>query len=360
MGFLRSYIFSYQHKMTTQYLKYSTVLCICFALVSSSQAGPDPFAFFGTSVSISPNERAQLDRGNPFARALPTQGSEIAMVAAIPVNVSGDRLVAWERQVAQMKKEPSVLAVGRFSDPPRIEDLGSLELDNGDVAAIRACRPQNCEIKLAGAEMAQLKRAEAEAKSDPREAVQEAFRQIVLNRVQQYLATGQIPSDEDHRTTVQPSSRFAALLEHTPFLEDRVPELTAALRDFPSKPGPGVESVLYWSKEHLARKSMVSVTHESIVRYHDTGMPDTLVVARDVFCSHYINASLSVTALMRGAGSGPNYLVYLNRTELDVLHGVLAGLVKHSIEGRLKNATKVMTDLRERLESGDPPQNPPG
>jgi hypothetical protein len=279
------------------------------------------------------------------------------MIAAIPVNVNGDRLVAWERQVAQMKKEASVLAVGRFSDPPRIEDLAGLELDNGDVAAIRSCRPQNCELKLAGAEMAQLQRAEAEAKSDPREAVQEAFREIVLNRVQQYLATGQIPSDEDHHTPVQPSSHFGALLEHTPFLQDRLPELTADLRHFPSK-SPGVESLFYWSKEHLARKSMVSVTHESIVRYQDVGIPDTLVVARDIFCSHYINASLSVTALMRGEGNGPNYLVYVNRTEVDVLHGVLAGLVKHSIEGRLKNATKVMTDLRERLESGDPPQNP--
>ena len=344
--------------MTTRYLKSSALLCICSALVSSSQAGPDPFAFFGPSLSISASDRAQLNRGNPFAHALPTKGSEVAMIAAIPVNVNGDRLVAWERQVAQMKKEASVLAVGRFSDPPRIEDLAGLELDDGDVAAIRSCRPQNCEIKLAGAEMAQLQRAEKEAKGDPREAVQEAFRQIVLNRVQQYQATGEIPSDEDHHTPVQPSSRFAVLLDHTPFLEDRLPELTAVLKDFPSKPEPGVESLFYWSKEHLARKSMVSVTHESIVRYHDPGIPDTLVVARDVFCSHYINASLSVTALMRGEGNGPNYLVYVNRTEVDVLHGVLAGLVKHSIEGRLKNATKVMTDLRERLEGGDPPQNP--
>lgn len=344
--------------MTIQYLKYSIFLCICFALVSSSQAGPDPFAFFGPSVSISPNERAQLERGTPFARALPTKGSEVAMVAAIPVNVNGDRLVAWERQVAQMKKEASVLAVGRFSDPPRIEDLDGLELDNGDVAAIRSCRPENCEIKLAGAEMTQLKQAETAAKGDSREAVQQAFRQIVLNRVQQYLATGQIPSDEDHHTPVQAAPHFETLLDHTPFLGDRLPDLTAILRDSPSKPRPGVESLLYWSKEHLARKAMISVTHETIVRYQDPGMPDTLVVARDIFCSHYINASLSVTALMRGDGSGPNYLVYVNRTEVDVLHGLLAGVVKHSIEGRLKNATKVMTDLRQRLESGDPPQKP--
>jgi hypothetical protein len=337
-------------------------LIVLFAHTSFSQSGDDPFAFFRPSVDITPSDRAQLDNGHPFSRVLPAKGLEVAVLAAIPVRVDGDRLLAWERQIEELKKNPHVVSIGRFSNPPRIGDLAGLELDSGDVSAIRSCRPRNCKMKLSAAEMEQLKQAEAQANGDPAAAVQQTFRQIVLDRVQQYLTNGFIPPDEDHHEQVQPASRFAVLLDHTPFLEDRVPQLAKDLRDYPSNEDPGVESVLYWSKEHLARKPVISVTHLSIVRSHDPGLPDALIVGRDVFSTHYVDASLSVTALMRVGTNTMNYLVYINRTEVDVLHGAFGGMIRRSIQGHLKNAVDMLTDLGQRLESGDPPKDasPPG
>jgi hypothetical protein len=322
-----------------------------------AQAAYDPFAFFQPSVTITPSERARLDNGSPISRVLQSKGLEVGVLAAVPVNVDGDRLVAWQRRIEAMKKSPYVLAIRRFSNPPRIEDLANLELDNGDVSAIRSCRPQNCEIKLSTAEMKQLQQAEANAKGDPTAAVQQAYRQIVLDRVKQYLANGQIPPDDDHREEVQPSSRFALLLEHTPFLEERLPALAKDLKDYPSNEDPGVESFLYWSKERLARKAVISVTHVNIVRSRAPGLPDALIVDRDVFSSHYVDASLSVMALMRGATNKMNYLVYVNRTEVDVLHGMLAGMIRHEIQNHLKNAANILMDVRQKLESGDPPHS---
>jgi hypothetical protein len=53
-----------------------------------------------------------------------------------------------------------VPAIGRFSDPPRIEDP-ALSLDDGDVSAIRSpARPR--ELKLTADEMAELQRVAAE------------------------------------------------------------------------------------------------------------------------------------------------------------------------------------------------------
>jgi hypothetical protein len=185
--------------------------------------------------------------------------------------------------------------------------------------------------------------------------IQHAFRQIVLARVRQYLANGHIPPYDDHHEQVQPASQFALLLNHTPFLETRLPKLAASLRDYPLSAVSGVESVLYWSKEHAAKKAVISVTHLSIVHYDQPGMPDVLIVGRDIFSSHYVDASLSVMALMRGDASGMNYLVYLNRTEVDALHGAFGGMIRHFIESHLKSDTSTMMDLRQRLESGPPP-----
>jgi hypothetical protein len=339
-----------------RYLAYLGLLMILFVQGLFSQSGNDPFYFFRPSIVITRSERAQLDDGQPFYRVLPAKGNEIAVLAAVPVGVDGDRLLAWERQIEELKS-PYAVAIGRFSDPPRIEDLAGLELDSGDVAAIRSCRPRNCQIKLSAAEMQQLQDAEAHANGDPAAGVQQEFRHIVLSRVEQYLANGHIPPDEDHREQVQRASRFELLLDRTPFLETRLPQLAEHLRNYPLNADSGVESFLYWSKERIARKPVISVTHLSIVRNDAPDLPDALIVGRDVFSTHYVDASLSVTALMRGDTDTMNYLVYVNRTEVDMLHGAFGGMIRGAIQSHLKNATKMLADLRKRLESGAPPND---
>jgi hypothetical protein len=60
---------------------------------------------------------------------------------------------------------------------------------------------------------------------------------------------------------------------------------------------------------------------------------------------------------MRGEPGGPNYLVYVNRSQVDVLHGMFAGIIRWFMQRRLKaEAATVLQGLRRRLESGEPPQ----
>lgn len=337
-------------------LAYLGLLAVYLAQSPASANETDPFAFFRPSIDLTEADRARLDHSDTIARVLPTKGVEVGVLTATAVSVDGNRLVAWERRPEEMKKSPHVIAVGRFSNPPRIEDLADLKLDEGDVDAIRSCRRGQCELKLSAAEMGQLQRAETQSEGNPIDAVQRAFRQLVLNRVQEFLANGRVPPDEDHHVEVQPSSRFDVLLDHTPFLQAHVPNLDAELRGNPVHSDAAIESLLYWSKEHLARKAVISVTQVSIVRSQDPAMPDALVIGRDVFSSHYIDASLSITALMRGEKHGKNYLVYVNRTEVDVLHGMFAGMIRHAIQSHLKTADVELRNVRDRLESGPPPE----
>lgn len=337
-------------------LAYLGVVAVSLAQGSPPSAGTDPFDFFRPSIDITMTERARLDHGDSLARVLPAKGLEVAVLAATPVGVDGNRLVAWERRIDVLKKSSYVTAIGRFTNPPRIEDLDGLTLDDADVNAIRSCRPGQCDLKLSSGEMGQLQAAETQSGSNPAEAVQRAFRQVILNRVKQYLADGSVPPDEDHRQEVQPSSRFAILLDHTPFLHAHLPDVDKELREYPVHSDVAIESFLYWSKEHLARKPVISVTHVNIVRNQNPALPDTLIIGRDVFSTHYVDASLSLTALIRGQSGGTNYLVYVNRTEVDVLHGMFGGMIRHSIQGRLKNADVELRDLRQRLEGGTPPE----
>ena len=125
----------------------------------ASPAAVDPFAFFRPSIVVSSDDRRQLDRGQPVARVVPGTSGEIAVFAVVQADTDGDRLVAWARQIAELKKSPYVLAICRFSDPPRIEDLKGLTLDDEDLSAIRRCRPGECDLKLARVEMNVLRQA---------------------------------------------------------------------------------------------------------------------------------------------------------------------------------------------------------
>ena len=334
-----------------------TAMFVALLVLQALAAAPnaDPFAFFQPSVALSTDDRRQLDRGEPIARVLPGKDHEVAVFAAVPVDIDGDRLVAWMRRIEELKKSSYVLAVGRFSDPPRIEDLAGLALDDEELSEVRACRPGSCALKLSASEMTQLRKAAAEGEIDWKPAVQQAFRRAVLERVQVYLANGHIAAYQDQNSHVWPSTRFALLLEHSVFLTGHLPRFAEHLRGYPLTAAPEVESFVYWSKERLARKAIIGATHVSIVRSHDAGLPDTLVAGKEIFATHYLNASLGLTAITRGETGAHNYLAYVNRSEVDMLGGMFGGLVRWFVQRRLRTeASDVLRGLRRRLESGEP------
>jgi hypothetical protein len=322
----------------------------------AAQAPIDSLVFLEPSVVLSAEDKARLDRGETIARVLPGEGLEVAVFAAQPVNIDGDRLVAWVRRIEALKKSSYVLAIGRFSNVPRIEDLADLSLDDDELSEIRSCRRGRCALKLSVREMTQLQQTADAAGRSWRPAVQQAFRQLVLERAQAYLAGSTAEAYDDGDDPVSPQARFTELLERSAFLTAGLPEFAGHLLGYPQTMSPGVESFVYWSKERLARKSVVSVTHVNILRSGEPGLPDALVASRNLFSTHYINASIGVTAVLRGAPGHHNYLVYLNRSDVDVLGGRLGGLVRWFMQRRLRDeATGVLRDLRERLESGNPP-----
>ncbi|HEY2380695.1 MAG TPA: hypothetical protein VGK48_05875 [Terriglobia bacterium] len=324
-------------------------------LLQAGVGGAVPFAFFQPTVTVSVSQQAVLDRGDPVTQILPASGAEDAVFTAISASIDDGRLIAWVRRIDDLKKSKYVLTVRRFSDPPRIEDLSELKLDPDDIEDIQKCRAGNCQLKLSAAEMTQLREA-ARARSNASAAIEETFRRLILERVQLYLKSGHVPPYEDKHVPVHPEIRFDALLDHTAFLTTHVPELNGYFRSYPLKPVAGLESFFYWSKERVAGKAIISVTQVNIVRYQRTGVPDVLVVNRDIYSSHYIDASLSLTALTAASTENHNYLVYINRTDVDILHGVLETFIRKAMHHRIREgATDEIETYKQRMESGDPP-----
>lgn len=308
-------------------------------------------------MRVTADERAKLDRGEVVVRLLPHGPGDVAVFAAVRVQADGPRLVAWVNDIAALKKSAYVKGIARFSDPPVLDDLRTLTLTDDDLRALRTCRPGNCALKLAGPEMAALRQAAASAGDGWRDAVVGDFRRMVLDRVRTYLATGQaaLPAYEDRDTPVPPASVFAALAQHSTFLVAHVPALVSYLERYPRPAPPGVTSFLYWSIEEFGNRPTLSVTHVAILQPDTDTMPEAIVAGKQVFATHYMDGSLNITAIVRGDTPADHYLVYVNRSRVDVLQRWFGGLARMIMDRRIKgDASDVLKGLRDRIQHQPP------
>ena len=120
------------------------------------------------------------------------------------------------------------------------------------------------------------------------------------------------------------------------------------------------ETFLYWSKERLGRKPVISIAHVTIDRATEPNQPDVVVISTNVFATRYLSTSVSVTVLTPGHQHARRYLAYINRSNVDAFGGLFGGVVKWFVEKRLKgDAEEMLPRLRARLESGEPESGGP-
>lgn len=333
------------------------------ATLSGSDLRDGPFAFLRPWVAVSQGDLERVDAGEVIVRTLPGKNGQLAVFGIARLHAPPDRLVAWTHAIADLKRSPFVLAVRRFSDPPELEDLDGLRLDERDLEAIRKCQPGDCALKLGETEIASLRRAVGKAGADWQEVAQREFRRVLLARVDLYRSLGSagLPLYVNGEDAVQPQEAFAAIMTSSPYLSHHLPDLAAQLESYPQVQSPQVESFFYWSKEvYNAAKPVVTVTHVNIFRSgNGADVPMVAVAGKQIFASHYMNGALGLTMVLRGAADEAHYLVYLNRSQLDLLGGMFGFLKRSVLEGRIRRDTpKILRALRDRLESGEPTGEP--
>ena len=333
-----------------------SIATVMASLLGTSVGSSDPLALH-TAFS-DPASRARIDAGLAVVDVPPARGRDLGVFGAARTDGDGDRLVAWVRQIEHFHKGSYVPLVVRFSDPPGIEDLDRLVLDAGDLDDIRRCRPGDCGLKLAADEIRQLRQTVAASGARWQFAVQERFRRIVFDRVQAYLEAGydRTPPYSDHATVVSPGDEFDIVANRVRSGMRYETQVLDYLQHYPHHRDGDVESFLYWSRETLGGgKPIVSVTHVAIERSNEEARAEALVASRQVFATHYLSASLSLTALTYPSADGRRYLLYSRFSRVDLFQGVLAGVVRRLVEKRIRTeAPAVLDAMRRRIESDVP------
>ena len=315
------------------------------ALLLAAATTLDPIAIVEPSVALTAAERNRLGSGELVSRVLPAHQGQVAVFAATQIDANPNQLIAAARDVADLKKSSFVLAIGRFSDPPRLSDLDALTLDAHDRDVLTVCEPGRCSFKLAAIEIEAIRQFRHGDVNGDRMAA--ALRSVMLQRVQAYLAAGLAalpPIANRSRPWLLYDVLAAAQAESPRLLQS--PPLSSWIHDEPAR--GSLESFVYWSKELFGSgKPVILITHVAI---HRPAAGAAVVVGKQIFASRYLNGALSMTALTTAA-DGRRYLVYLNRSTVDLFGGLFGGVKRSLLESRLSGEVpELVARLRDRLE----------
>jgi len=316
-------------------------IALSLALLSALQPVPD-FTFLEPWFTVEQKDRDTLAHRGVVVHALPASDKQIGIVATCAVDLSADQLeprasAFGADALGTVKRE---LIAGRFSEPPTLDDLARLTLDQGDIDRLRVCRRGECALNLADQEMSDLQLALTQPPEAPA-GVQDAFRRVMLARLARYRSGGlaALPEYHDRQVPVQPAAVFAAIRQQIPYLKEHVPAVVEYLERFPSTEATGTSTSMHWSKMIVNDKPVVAIHHLTTFRPKPgPRIPTVLTVAQTVYASRYMNGELTLWMLFAPGNASPAHLVYVTRSELDTLGGSFSGLKRSAIEGRMKEA----------------------
>ena len=310
-------------------------------------AALDITRFLTADVGFSAAELKRLERGEVVAKGLRADDASVAIVTAALMAIPSEFFLARFRQIEQFKKSAEVQQIGRLGGSPGARELEGLTLETSELKDARRCRVGDCAFKLDAAGINRLT-----ATRDDQTAIA-ALRAHLAEYAAAYLQKGNAALMEynDRSRPLAMTDQIQRILADSPYLQRDWPALYAGIGVFAGTLAPGLEHFVYWSKEKVGPRPVVSLTHAIISPPRD-GV--AVVATKQLYASHYTTGSLGLTVLAdRSGDNGPRtFVVYINRTRVDVFDGVLGALKRPIVRSRARSgAERMLTGLRARLES---------
>ncbi len=310
-----------------------------------------------------------LDAGSAVIKTLDTSvREELAHVGAVYLDAPSGRFVERFRDIVQFESGPGIPQIGRFSSPPRLEDLKSLTLPRTDVATLHRCRPGDCDVKLPEAAMRRF-RDEVDW-SSPTAALQanEVAREMIFELVRAYQAEGNaaLGHYDDGDEPLPVAKQFRGLLANSDPLPDPVPELLAYLDDYPHGRLEGAEDFFYWTVVDFGLKPTIRVNHVTIYPLRETSPPSPRSIVRyavaikQLYASHYFHTTLELRFLLdddRRAGGG-TALISVTRARNDGMTGFKGLFVRPIVRSRSREAVRSYLDQVKRQVESPAPVDP--
>jgi hypothetical protein len=319
-------------------------------------------AFLSAALDLSAQDLQRLDGGAIVTRTLPASNRrELATLGVVRMAATPSAYLARLDDIETFKRTEDVLQIGRFGDAPRPADVAALTIEDSDLRALRTCRVGNCEVRLSAEYIEDVRREIDWQGADASRRAAGLVRRLLADHAARYQRDGRAMTYADTDAHLDTATEFASLMEAETILARHAPRLRRHLLDYPA-PSVGATDFLYWSKERIRNRAVVSITHVAITP-GEAGSPVAWAIgSRQIYAMHYYDASLGLTLLVpdQASAGAATYLVYLNRSRIDLFDGVWGGLVRRMVAGRARGVVSEQLQRIQRvMAAGDPPASRP-
>jgi hypothetical protein len=314
----------------------------------AAQSGSAVDTLLRQKLGFSAADMQALQAGSAVIRSLDTPvREELAHVGAVYVDAPTERFLERFHDIVRFENGPRIPQIGRFSNPPRLADLASLTLPAPDLAALRVCRPGDCDMKLSAAAMDRFRNDVDWSSPDAAEEANAIARDMILDLVRAYQTDGNAALGfyEDAREPLSVAEQFRALLASGDPLPAPVPALLAYLDDYPRGRPQGTEDFFYWTVVDFGLKLTIRVNHVAI--YPLAASPPSnvsyAIAIKQLYASHYFFTTLELRFLVEDDRHSPERglsLVSITRSRSDGMTGFKGLFLRPIISRRSRDAVR--------------------
>ncbi|MEO7272565.1 MAG: hypothetical protein ABIX28_18440 [Vicinamibacterales bacterium] len=314
--------------------------------------------FLMTAFNLSGADVAALDRGEVVSRTLEAKHHrEVATLGIVRIRTSASTYVERLADITTFKRTEDVLQIGVFGSVPQPADVAPLHIEDGDVKLLRGCRVEECEVRLPADVIERVRQGIDWRAPDASGKASLLLRQMLVDYVARYRQTGAAAVMEyaDRRPRLDVAREFASLIDGDPITSTYAGRLRNHLLNFPKSSVDKVTDFIYWSKERVRGRPVVSITHVATVAAVDDSPVAYAIGSKQLYAMHYYDASLGLTLLVpdRAAAGPATYVVYLNRSRIDLFDGMFGGVARRIVASRAKGLVAEQLQRLQRVLAPD-------
>ena len=254
--------------------------------------------------------------------AMHDEPREIAVFAIVRMDVPQDVFISRFRQIDRFMKNDKLHQIGIFSNPPKTEDLSTLQLPKSDFEEMARCRIGNCKVKFPAEILQRLQEIDWSLQ-DAADSAMGLFRHSCVDYVRAYgekgNATLMVYADKEKPMTL--TEGFELLLSQGAYLYRSDPELMSYLKDFSRPPPQGIDDFFFWSLEDFGQRPTFTINQAAIYEKGQDDSSTHMIAVKQIYASHYFQARLQIMDLVTASPESKEpsfYLLYLDRLRFDM------------------------------------------
>ena len=332
------------------------VLVVAAAVRCSAQPNSELNRYFQQSVGLNQGQVAAIRGGQAVSVKLKSRiPDEVFVFGAVFVKATPEGYVKLAYDFDRMRKVSGFVAVGKFSDPPRVSDLQGFSFDSDDIKALKDCKPGNCQIQMPAGGIEALHQSVDFSAPDAGDKVDAFQHEKVIERLLAYLKAGNQALGEynDKKNPTQVPEQFKYMLSYGKALPQAMPDYYNYLLAYPDGKPANVENMFYWAKVKFGLKPTLRLVHVVTMRGNSSHEPAYTIAEKQLYSSHYFETALDMTYCIRG--DDPNqpgfYLIMVMGSEQAGLTGFKGSLVrKVAVDKSASSLQKSLMAIKDALE----------